>query len=137
MLIMSVESRAPALIPPPMMKWSSVTSDFAVGVVSFVVVEYVVVEFVVVPEFVVELLDVEFVAGVLGLPFVSVEPVALPLPESDDESLEVVVVVVVVPVFEDGFFFTTVDCEKAIPTESRIMQITDNIFFIPLRYIDS
>jgi hypothetical protein len=122
----------PALIPPPMMKWSSVTSDFAVDVVteSFASYEYVVVEPVVDED------DVE-VLGVLGFPFVAEEPPSVPLFEfeSDDELFVVEVVVVVVPVepVDDGFFFTTVDCANIIPTESRTMQITDNNFLIHLR----
>lgn len=67
---MFVANTPPALMPPPMMKWSSVTSDFAVVVVAGVSSVGVVFAH---GEVSVLLLGL-VVVGVDGFPFVSVEP---------------------------------------------------------------
>lgn len=67
---MFVANTPPALMPPPMMKWSSVMSDFAVVVVAGVSSVGVVFAH---GEVSVLLLGL-VVVGVDGFPFVSVEP---------------------------------------------------------------
>jgi hypothetical protein len=129
---MSVEINAPALIPPPMMKWSSVKSDDFAAVVLVVSTVGTSVAVRVLE------LDVEVVVpvcplGELGFPFVAVDPLLSPLPELVDELFVVPVVVVSVVVEFGVVFFLTTACEDAIPTESSTMQITDNIFLIFLR----
>ena len=135
--MMSVEINAPALIPPPMMKWSRVKSDDLAEVVIVVSLLGVSVVVRVLVELEVEVVVPVCPLGELGFPFVAVEPLLLPLLEFVDELFVVPVVVVSVVVeFVVVLFFTTVDCENAIPTVSSTMQIADNIFLIFL-YIDS